>query len=133
MKLDRTVISTESAPQALGPYSQAVRLGDLLFCSGQIALNPQTGQLVGQGDVAVQTSQALDNIAAVLAAAGGNFAHVVKTTIFLNNMDDFATVNQVYGARFGQEPPARSTVEVARLPLDALVEIEVIAAIPTSA
>lgn len=126
--MSRTVISTDAAPAAIGPYSQAVRCGDLLFCSGQIAIDPATSELVGRGDVAVQTERVLDNLAAVLAAAGVDFASVVKTTIFLKDMGDFATVNGVYAKRFeGMEPPARATVEVSRLPKDVDVEIELIA------
>lgn len=126
--MSRTVISTDAAPAAIGPYSQAVRCGDLVFCSGQIAMDPVTGELVGQGDVAAQTERVLDNLAAVLEAAGASFANVVKTTIFLKDMGDFATVNAIYAKRFeGIEPPARATVEASRLPKDVDVEIEAIA------
>lgn len=127
MSTPRTIISTDRAPKAIGPYSQAVRAGDLLFCSGQVALDPATGELVGSGDVAAQTRQALDNLEAVLAAAGASLSSVVKTTIYLSDMNDFAVVNEVYGERAGSEPPARATVEVSRLPKDARVEIEAIA------
>lgn len=122
----RTAIRTSTAPAAIGPYSQAIRSGDLIFTSGQIPLDPDTGLLV-DGDVAAQTRRVLDNLAAVLAAAGASFADVVKTTIYLVDMGDFAAVNAVYGERFGGVPPARSTVGVARLPKDARVEIDAIA------
>jgi len=121
----RTVISTPQAPAAIGPYSQAIRTGDLLFASGQLGLDPATGNLVN--GIEAQTRQALTNLQAVLAAAGGSVANVVKTTIFLADMADFATVNAIYGEVFRHEPPARSTVQVAALPKGGLVEIEVIA------
>jgi len=121
----RTVISTPQAPAAIGPYSQAIRTGDLLFASGQLGLDPATGNLVD--GIEAQTRQALTNLQAVLAAAGGSVANVVKTTIFLADMADFATVNAIYGEVFRHEPPARSTVQVAALPKGGLVEIEVIA------
>ena len=129
--MQRTTVRTPSAPAAIGPYSQAVvvPVGDgkkMVFCSGQIPIDPATGQLV-EGDITAQTEQVLANVAAVLAAAGATLAHVVKTTIFLADMDDFAAVNAAYGARFVAEPPARSTVQAARLPRDARVEIEMIA------
>lgn len=127
MPNSRTVISTDRAPRAIGPYSQAIAAGALVFCSGQIALDPATGQLVGADDVAAQTRQVLDNLEAVLAAAGAGFGQVVKTTIFLADMNDFAVVNQVYAERVGAEPPARATVEVSRLPRDVRVEIDAIA------
>jgi len=126
MKL--SVIKTESAPAAIGPYSQAVQAGGLLFCSGQIPLDPATGELV-RGDVAVQTGQVMRNIAAVLEAAGTGFDRVIKTTIFLADMADFAAVNEVYGSCFSGHKPARSTVAVKDLPRGALIEIEVIAAV----
>ena len=121
----RKVISTSQAPAAIGPYSQAIRSGNLLFASGQLGLDPATGNLV-EG-IEAQTRQALTNLQAVLAAAGGSVANVVKTTIFLADMADFATVNALYGEVFRHEPPARSTVQVAALPKGGLVEIEVIA------
>lgn len=127
---NRSAISTTAAPAALGPYSQAIRSGDLLFASGQIALDPKSGNIV-PGGIVEQTRRVLDNVKAVLAAAGLAPSHVVKTTVFLKNIGDFAAMNEVYGTYFAHEgapPPARSTVEVARLPKDALVEIEVIAA-----
>ena len=119
-------LATDRAPQAIGPYSQAIRAGDLLFVSGQIPLDPATGTLV-EGDIATQTRRVLDNLAAILAAAGASFEHVVKTTVFLLDMDDFAAMNAVYGRHFGDHKPARSTVEAARLPKDVLVEIEAVA------
>ena len=122
----RTAIRTPAAPAAIGPYSQAIRSGHLVFTSGQIPLDPATGQLVA-GDIDAQTRQVLDNLQAVLAAAGATFDHVVKTTIFLVDMGDFAAVNAVYAERFPGTPPARSTIGVARLPKDARVEIEMIA------
>jgi len=127
----RTIVRTASAPAAIGPYSQAtvVPIGDgkrMVFCSGQIPFDPATGQLV-EGDIAVQTRRVLDNLAAVLAGANATLAHIVRTTIFLADMDDFAAVNAAYGERFPSDPPARSTVQAARLPRDARVEIDAIA------
>lgn len=123
----KKIISTSEAPAAIGPYSQAVRSGRFLFCSGQIPLDPKSGQIV-PGDIAAQTQRVLNNIAAVLRAEGLTFDHVVKTTIFLTNLGDFQTVNEIYGSHFKQDPPARSTVQVAALPKGANVEIEVVAA-----
>ncbi len=132
MRMTRSIVRTEHAPAAIGPYSQAVvqSVGTqrMVFCSGQVALEPTTGQLLA-GDVSAQTKLALDNLGAVLAAAGATFASVVKTTIFLIDMADFAAVNAVYGERFAADPPARSTVAVAALPRNARVEIEAIAVI----
>lgn len=122
----KKIISTNDAPAAIGPYSQAVRSGNLLFCSGQIPLDPKSGEIVS-GDIAAQTRRVLDNIAAVLRAEGLSFDSVVKTTIFLTNLGDFQKVNEIYGSYFEQNPPARSTVQVAALPKGANVEIEVIA------
>ena len=122
----KQIISTDKAPGAIGPYSQAVRAGDFLFCSGQIAIDPETGKLI-EGDVAAQTRQVMENLRAVLEAAGMDFSHVVKTTIFLSSMDHFATVNEIYGSYFPSDPPARATVAVATLPKNVDVEIEVIA------
>ena len=119
------IIQTPDAPQAIGPYAQAVAVDGWLFTSGQIPLNA-AGELV-DGDVTVQTTQVLDNLNAVLTAAGGGFDKVVKTTVFLADMNDFAAMNAVYAARFGSHTPARSTVQVARLPRDVKVEIEVVA------
>ncbi len=122
----KKIISTTEAPGAVGPYSQAVRTGNVVFCSGQIPLDPQSGQLVG-GDIKAQTKRVLDNITGVLRAEGLNFENIVKTTIFLTSMNDFQAVNELYGSFFKSEPPARSTVEVSALPKGANVEIEVIA------
>ncbi|MBL8141693.1 MAG: RidA family protein [Acidobacteria bacterium] len=124
--MSRETISTPGAPAAIGPYAQAVRAGQFLFLSGQIPLDPATGQVV-EGDVSVQTARVLDNLAAVLDAGGASFASVVRTTIFLADMNDFAVVNEVYGRRFPANPPARATVQVARLPRDVRVEIDAIA------
>ncbi|HUD21894.1 MAG TPA: RidA family protein [Acidobacteriaceae bacterium] len=132
MAQTKTMISTTQAPRAIGPYSQAVRVGDLLFTSGQIPLDPATGVLVA-GGIGEQTKRVLDNLAAVLEEAGMDMANVIKTTVYLKNMGDFAAMNEIYTLYFAPEgvvPPARSTVEVARLPKDALVEIDVIAAQP---
>ncbi len=125
----KRVISTDQAPKAIGPYSQAiaVKATELVFCSGQIALDPVTTTVV-EGGIDVQTERVLDNVKAVLEAAGCSFADVVKTTIFLADMGDFAKVNELYAKRFTSDPPARSTVQAARLPRDVKVEIEVIAA-----
>src|SRR5205814_6813512 len=124
----KKIISTNEVPAAIGPYSQAVRSGRFLFCSGQIPLDPKSGQIVS-GDIAAQTRRVLDNIAAVLRAERLTFDNVVKTTIFLTNLGDFQKVNEIYGSYFEQNPPARSTVQVSALPKGANVEIEVIAAI----
>jgi 2-iminobutanoate/2-iminopropanoate deaminase len=123
----KKIISTDEAPGAIGPYSQAVRRGSLLFCSGQIPLDPKSGEIVSE-DIATQTRRVLDNIAAVLRADGLTFDNVVKTTIFLTDLRDFQTVNEVYSSYFKEQPPARSTVQVSALPRGANVEIEVIAA-----
>jgi 2-iminobutanoate/2-iminopropanoate deaminase len=121
------IVSTQHAPAAIGPYSQAVAFGDLVLCSGQIALDPGTGEIVA-GDVRAQTEQVMKNLAGVLAQAGSGFDRVLRTTVFVADMNDFVTVNEVYGRHFSSEaPPARATVEVARLPKDALVEIDCIA------
>jgi 2-iminobutanoate/2-iminopropanoate deaminase len=122
----RQVISTDNGPKAIGPYSQAIKANGLVFLSGQIPLDPATQQLI-VGDVAAQTDRVLQNITGILTAAGTSLAQVVKTTVFLKSMNDFAAMNEVYGRHFTGEPPARSTVEVARLPKDVLVEIDVIA------
>ena len=121
-------VHSDSAPAAVGPYSQAIRSGHLLFCAGQLPLNPETMKIEA-ADIAGQTSQVLTNIKAVLAAADLDLSHVVKTTVFLKDLSDFATMNGLYSDAFGSHKPARSTVQVAKLPLDALVEIEVIAEI----
>ncbi len=122
----KKIVSTNDAPAAIGPYSQAIRSGSMLFCAGQIPLDPKSGQIVSE-DVAEQAKRVLENIAAVLKAAHLSFEHVVKTTIFLTSMEDFQTVNEIYGSYFRENPPARSTVAVAALPKNAKVEIEVIA------
>ena len=119
------IVSTNSAPQAIGPYSQAIVVNDMVFTSGQIALKPDGSFL--DGDVVAQTTQVLENLQAVLKEAGSSLGKVVKTTIFLANMDDFASVNDVYGSFFKEQKPARSTVGVKTLPKNALVEIEAIA------
>src|SRR5947207_9610690 len=121
-----SVISTEKAPKAIGPYSQAISVGDFIFTSGQIPLDPATQQLV-QGDIRAQTERVMENLGAVLAAAGVGFDKVVKATIFVADLNDFAAVNEIYGKRFPENPPARSTVQVAALPKGARVEIELIA------
>ncbi|WP_347359099.1 RidA family protein [Bdellovibrio sp.] len=122
----KKVIQTDNAPKAVGPYSQAVQMGDFLFCSGQIAINPQTGE-VFTGDIKTQTEMVLKNVEAVLAAAGMKYSNIVKSTIFLTSMADFAVVNETYAKAFTEAPPARSTVAVAALPKGVNVEIEVIA------
>ena len=122
----RDVIATKDGPSAIGPYSQAIRANGFVFVSGQIALDPVTNTLV-TGDVAFQTDRVLKNLAGILSAAGTGLEKVVRTTVFLKNMGDFAAMNEVYGRHFHSAPPARSTVEVSRLPKDVLVEIDVIA------
>jgi 2-iminobutanoate/2-iminopropanoate deaminase len=126
--VSKTVISTAAAPAAIGPYSQAIRTGDLLFVSGQIPLDPATGQLLG-GDIRAQTRQVLKNLAAILEAAGSSLGRVVKTTVYLRDLGEFAAMNEVYAEFFSEQPPARATVQVARLPRDAAVEIEVVAGV----
>ena len=126
----KKIISTDLAPAAIGPYSQAVQAGGLLFCSGQIPLDPGTGEIV-PGGVAEQTRRVLENLQAVLNAAELDFSHVVKTTIFLTDLGDFALVNDIYGEAFGEDPPARATVQVAALPKGASIEIEAIALCPS--
>lgn len=125
MKQEITAILTDQAPKPIGPYSQAIRAGGFLFCSGQVPLDPQTGQIDG-ADVETQTRRVMKNIEAVLREADTDFARVAKTTIFLKSMGDFPKVNEIYASYFKGTPPARSTVEVSRLPKDVLVEIEVI-------
>jgi len=129
MSLTREVISTPNAPQAVGPYSQAIRLGNMLYTAGQVALDPKTGEIV-PGGIEEQTRQVIMNLAAVLEAAGTNFSHVVKTTVFLQDMSDFTRMNAIYSGAFPHEPPARSTVQVAALPKGGRVEIECIALVP---
>ena len=122
----REIIATKDAPQAIGPYSQAIKANGFIFTSGQIAIDPATQQIVG-GDIAAQTERVLRNLSEILEAAGSGLGKVVRSTVFLKNMNDFAAMNQVYGKYFSSAPPARSTLEVARLPKDVLVEIDVIA------
>ena len=124
--MPKQVLHTDQAPKAIGPYSQAIKTGSLLFCSGQVSINPQN-QEVFLGDIKQQTEMVLSNIDAILKKANMNFSNIVKTTIFLMDMADFATVNDIYGKRFPQDPPARSTVAVSGLPKGVRVEIEVIA------
>lgn len=123
----KKIVSTSDAPAAIGPYSQAIRSGSMLYCAGQIPLDPATGQIV-PGDIGEQTKRVLENVAAILKAEHLSFDHVIKTTVFLTSMDDFQTMNEIYGTYFRDNPPARSTVAVSALPKGAKVEIEVIAA-----
>jgi 2-iminobutanoate/2-iminopropanoate deaminase len=124
--MSKSIIKTANAPEAIGPYSQAVKTGNLLFVSGQIPINPKTGNI--PGDIKEQTRQSLENLKAVLLAAGTSLPDVLKTTVFLKNLDDFSVMNDVYREYFPKDAPARSTVEVSRIPRGALVEIEAIAA-----
>lgn len=128
MSLKRKIIATNHAPAAVGPYSQGVQVGDLVYTAGQIPLVPQTGQLV-EGGIEAQTRQVMQNLGEVLQAAGSSLADIVKTTIFVTDLADFATINTIYGSFFQNNPPARSTVQVAALPLGARVEIEAVAII----
>jgi 2-iminobutanoate/2-iminopropanoate deaminase len=125
----KEIIATESAPKAIGPYSQAVVSQGVAYLSGQIPLDPATGQLV-EGSIAAQTERVLENIKGVLAACGSSFGHVLKTTVYLEDMEEFVGMNEVYARYFPQDPPARSTVEVARLPRNVRVEIDCIARVP---
>ena len=127
----KQIIHTSDAPQAIGPYSQAVRVGNLVFLSGQIPLDPASGNVV-EGDIEVQTRRVMENLGAVLRAAGASFADVVKTTIFLADLGHFAKMNEVYGTYFTSEPPARATVQVGALPRGVLIEIDMIAHLPRS-
>jgi 2-iminobutanoate/2-iminopropanoate deaminase len=122
----KEVISTERGPKAIGPYSQAIRANGFIFISGQVAFDPATSQIV-EGDAARQTARVLDNLKAIVEAAGSSLEHAVKTTVFLKDMNDFAAMNEVYARYFSKNPPARSTVEVARLPREVRVEIDLIA------
>jgi 2-iminobutanoate/2-iminopropanoate deaminase len=124
----KDIVLTEKGPKPIGPYSQAVKSNGFLFASGQVALDSRTNEFLG-GDIRQQTERVLENIKAIVEAAGSNFHHVVKTTVFLKDMNDFAAMNEAYSKFFPAAPPARSTVQVARLPKDALVEIEVVAAL----
>ncbi len=129
MEMAKEIIATQAAPAAIGPYSQGVKTAGMLFTAGQIPLDPATGRLV-EGDIAAQTERVMRNLEAVLGEAGADFGTVVKTTCFLANLDDFAAFNEVYGRFFPEQPPARSTVQVARLPAGALVEVECVALCP---
>lgn len=124
----KDVVLTDKGPKPIGPYSQAIKSGGFLFASGQVALDPGSNEFAA-GDIRQQTARVLENIKGILEAGGTNLHHVVKTTVFLKDMNDFAAMNEVYGKYFNSAPPARSTVQVARLPKDALVEIEVIASL----
>src|SRR4051812_27144592 len=129
--MSKTAVSSPDAPKAIGPYSQAIRAGHLLFASGQIPLDPATGTIV-DGDVGVQTSRVMDNLTAVVAASGLSLKDIVRTTIYLIDLNDFVKVNEVYGSYFAEPYPARATVQVARLPRDARVEIDAVAAYPSA-
>ncbi len=124
--MKRTIVATEAAPKAIGPYSQAVWAGDTLYCAGQIPLDPATGVMVA-GGIVEQTTRVLENIRGLLKSQGLDLSNVVKTTVFLIDMNNFAAMNEIYAKSFAKDPPARSTVQAARLPKDALVEIEVMA------
>lgn len=124
--MERQVVRADKAPKAIGPYAQAIRVGDFVFCAGQVGLDPSTGKLV-EGDIQVQTRRVLQNLSGVLEAAGSSLSRVVKTTVFLTNLDDFQMMNAVYAEFFPSAPPARSTVQVSRLPAGASVEIDAIA------
>ena len=125
--MDRTVISTPNAPSAIGPYSQGIRAGNLLFVSGQVALDPATGKVIDDNSIGAQTRRVLENLRAIVSASGATMENIVKTTVFLKNMNDFAEMNSVYAEFFSSNPPARATVEVSRLPRDVSVEIDCIA------
>jgi 2-iminobutanoate/2-iminopropanoate deaminase len=124
----KEIVTTDRGPKPIGPYSQAIKAGGFIFLSGQVALDPKSGELTA-GDIRQQTERTLENVKGILEASGSNLHHVVKTTVFLKDMNDFAAMNEVYGRYFTAAPPVRSTVQVARLPKDALVEIEVTAAL----
>jgi 2-iminobutanoate/2-iminopropanoate deaminase len=124
----KDIVTTDRGPKPIGPYSQAIRANNFLFVSGQVAIDPKSNEFLG-GDIGRQTTRALENVKGILEAAGVNLHHVVKTTVFLKDMNDFAAMNEVYAGFFSAAAPARSTVEVGRLPKDALVEIEAIAAV----
>lgn len=124
----KDVVLTDKGPKPIGPYSQAIKINGLIYLSGQVALDPRNNEFTG-GDIAQQTERVMENVKAILEAGGSNLNHVVKTTVFLKDINDFAAMNEVYGKFFKAAPPARSTVQVARLPKDALVEIEVIASL----
>lgn len=124
--MNKKAIHTDKAPPALGPYSQAIQAGNFVFLAGQVALDPQTGEFLG-GDIKTQTKRAMDNLMAVLEKAGLGPANVVKATVYLADMDDFAAVNEIYGSRFGEAPPSRACVQVSRLPRNARVEVDAVA------
>jgi 2-iminobutanoate/2-iminopropanoate deaminase len=124
----RQAVATDNAPKAIGPYSQAVRAGNLLFVSGQVPIDPATGALI-EGDIAAQTDRVMRNLSAILEAAGASMDHVVRCTVYLADMNDFAAMNEVYGGYFAQPAPARATIQAVRLPKDARVEIDVIASL----
>lgn len=124
----KDVVLTDKGPKPIGPYSQAIKINGLIYLSGQVALDPRSNEFLG-GDIAQQTERVMENVKAILEAGGSNLNHVVKTTVFLKDINDFAAMNEVYGRFFKAAPPARSTVQVAKLPKDALVEIEVIASL----
>jgi len=123
--VERTVVSTKKAPGAIGPYSQAIKVGGFVFTSGQLPMDPESGELIN--DIKKATARSLDSVKAILEEAGSSMENIIKTTIFVKDLDDFAAVNEVYGTYFGDEPPARSCVQVAKIPKDAKVEIEAIA------
>ncbi|HEY2746059.1 MAG TPA: RidA family protein [Polyangia bacterium] len=125
----KTVVHSDEAPKAIGPYSQAIKAGNLLFCSGQIPLDHKSGEMVGASDLRAQATRVMQNLEAVLKAGGASFASVVKTTIYLKDLGDFGAVNEIYGGYFKEAPPARATVQVAGLPRGALVEIDAIAVV----
>ena len=124
----RQAVATDKAPKAIGPYSQAIRAGNLLFVSGQVPIDPATGNII-EGDIAAQTDRVMRNLTAILEAAGGSMGHVVRCTVYLADMNDFAAMNEVYGTYFAQPAPARATIQAVRLPKDARVEVDVIAAL----
>lgn len=124
--MPRDIVKTDAAPQAIGPYSQAIKANGFVFLSGQIALDPRTGQMVGQ-DIKTQTKRVMENIKAVLVGAGSSLEKVVKCSVFLKNMNDFGPMNEEYGSYFKELPPARTTVQIAKLPRDALIEVEAVA------
>lgn len=123
--VERTVVSTKKAPGAIGPYSQAIKVGEFVFTSGQLPMDPESGELIN--DIKKATARSLDSVKAILEEAGSSMENIIKTTIFVKDLDDFAAVNEVYGTYFGDEPPARSCVQVAKIPKDSKVEIEAIA------
>ena len=125
----KSVVSTKNAPSAIGPYSQAIRAGDLLFVSGQIPIDPSTGKLIEEVTIQAQTRRVMENLIAIVNASGGLAENIIRTTVFLRNIDDFADMNAIYGEYFKSEPPARSTIQAGRLPRDVAIEIDCIAVI----